>query len=379
MIDLIKHEVRKIVGNKIFIFGFIVACVLNVLVYCSTSVPSLYAYSPEKDHYVQGMEAVKIEKEVASRYKGVLTDEKVQEILKEFSQYKVEGLNSMVIGVVNGDEEYTQYYGFVELNSIQATVNFFFANADGTYNGVKVADVFKEEISVGYNTGWLSTSSYLLQVTLIVDLFLVTILSRIFSSEYDGMDALIYSSKYGKSKLVTSKIAVAFMIGMATITFFLGVNIVIALVTLGTEGLNSSVGFTRLHDFMIVNPYLLCSELLMRILLLSFSSVVGVVAITLLVSSVCNKDFTALAVAILVYFIPLFSMTVVNYNDPAFILLMFFPGLQGNALDILALNRIPISTFDIEAVFLSIAFSTMVLNPICIYFARKKVQTHQVM
>ncbi|MDR0287400.1 MAG: ABC transporter permease, partial [Clostridiales bacterium] len=84
MIDLIRYECRKILGKKIVLIGLVLLAFFNVMLYKSNSLPTMCVLPDENGGYVKGIAAVTLDKAITQKYTGTLTDEKVQEMLRDF-------------------------------------------------------------------------------------------------------------------------------------------------------------------------------------------------------------------------------------------------------------------------------------------------------
>ena len=145
----------------------------------------------------------------------------------------------------------------------------------------------------GYALGWASFGETA-DMLIICILGICIVVAPIFAGEYQsGADAVILSTRYGKNKIISAKIFVAFLFG--TIVF--AVNAVIALLlpllTFGSEG-----GALPVQIAYIV--------------------LVGLIAITLLLSARMKSAFAVLILDVLLIFIPMFfSLSKTNAWLPA--------------------------------------------------------------
>ena len=80
-------------------------------------------------------------------------------------------------------------------------------------------------------------------------------LAPIFSGEYEGVDNIILTSKYGKTKCTTAKVAAGILTAILTTALVAAFNLLLALIFYGTEGLDCSILFApqrlcrRVHSF----------------------------------------------------------------------------------------------------------------------------------
>lgn len=184
MNKLIRLELRKIFSKRLTQLAFTLVLLLSAVLSFSTY-QNKYA-SDGAGHEGSGRTAVEIDKEIAARYSGVLTDEKVQQMLSEIVPKSGEnGLNAI----------------YIYRNTIQSAVSARFSDINGNWNGLRVSDVFGgETVKIGYVDGWLSTSRNLTKILTVFSLFIIVMIAPVFCGEYSGVDNIILSSKYGRTK-----------------------------------------------------------------------------------------------------------------------------------------------------------------------------------
>lgn len=84
-----------------------------------------------------GKAAVEIDKQIALKYEGKLTDNKVQQMMSEFKPTQdLHGMNAK----------------YIYQNALQSSVFSHFADIDGNWNGLSVADVFGDKAVFGNDT-----------------------------------------------------------------------------------------------------------------------------------------------------------------------------------------------------------------------------------
>lgn len=140
MKNLIKFELRKILTKRFAVISVAAVLLLSLILSFST-LHSMYAFDGNGAEET-GKAAVEIDKQIALKYEGKLTDNKVQQMMSEFKPTQdLHGMNAK----------------YIYQNALQSSVFSHFADIDGNWNGLSVADVFGDkEIKVGYVNGWLS-------------------------------------------------------------------------------------------------------------------------------------------------------------------------------------------------------------------------------
>lgn len=89
---------------------------------------------------------------------------------------------------------------------------------NGDWNGRSVSDVFGDnELNVGYVNGWLHTSQNLAKILIVLSFVIIAMVAPVFSGEYSGVDQIILTSRFGKSKCAAAK-AIASLLAILLVT-----------------------------------------------------------------------------------------------------------------------------------------------------------------
>ena len=133
MKKLIQFELRKIFSKRLTQVTLIALLLLSFLLGFS-AYQNMYAFDG-KNREGTGRTAVEIDKSVAEKYEGILTDEKVQQMIAEFKPTQdLHGMNAV----------------YLYQNSLQSALFRKFSDMNGNWNGLSVSDVFgNEEIKIG--------------------------------------------------------------------------------------------------------------------------------------------------------------------------------------------------------------------------------------
>ena len=83
----------------------------------------------------------------------------------------------------------------------------------------------------------------MVRVFIVLALAVIIMLAPIFSGEYEGVDNIILTSKYGKTKCTTAKVAAGILTAILTTALVAAFNLLLALIFYGTEGLDCSILF----------------------------------------------------------------------------------------------------------------------------------------
>lgn len=316
---LLCFELRKILARRTALFSLAVLLLLSLALSLST-LQSMYAFDGQ-GREGSGLEAVKIDRELASRYGGVLTDESVSRMLENFRpQYDLHGMNAK----------------YLYQNAVQSSVFARFADLDGNWNGLSVRDVFgAEEIKAGYVNGLLNTGSNLAKLFLALAFVLMFLLAPVFAGEYGGVDGIILSSRYGRTKCAAAKVLAALITVLLVWLLLSGLNLIFAFAVYGTEGLDCSILFAPVEFTEGFIPYnMRCGTLLGWQLLLGLSGALCAAGMALLFSSLCRSSLAAFAISAALYIMPV--LLPVSEQSPLYRLLLLLPVYEAQYISLLS-------------------------------------------
>ena len=322
MKKLIYFELRKIFSKRLSMVTLIGILLFSALLSFSTY-QNKYAFDQNAGEG-SGKAAVEIDKEIAAKYEGILTDKKVQQMMSDFAPTSdLHGLSAI----------------YVYQNAMQSAAFSRFSDKEGNWNGLSVSDVFgNEEIKIGYVDGWLSTSKNMVRVFIVLALAVIIMLAPIFSGEYEGVDNIILTSKYGKTKCATAKVAAGILTAILTTALVAAFNLLLALIFYGTEGLDCSILFAPSDYAEGFIPFnITCGTLLKYQILLAFTCTLSVTGITLLISAISKNQIVALVAAMAIFLFPvLLPITEVN---PLFRLVGLLPVYHVLAVSLLSVEQ----------------------------------------
>lgn len=173
------------------------------------------------------------------------------------------------------------------INALRSAVFFRFSDLEGNWNGRTVSDMFgTEEIRIGYTYGWLMTSQNSVKVFLVLALAAIVIISPVFSGEYSGMDNVILTSRYGRTKCAQAKVAAGYLIVLTVTAEIAALHFIVALALYGSGGLGCSILFTPIGFAEGYIPFnITCGTLLGYRTLLAFTGIASVTGITFALSA----------------------------------------------------------------------------------------------
>ena len=322
MKKLILFELRKVFSKRLSLIALVGILLFSVLISFSTY-QNKYAFDGVNAEG-SGKTAVEIDKGIAAKYEGILTDEKVQQMMSDFAPTSdLHGLSAI----------------YVYQNAMQSAAFSRFSDKEGNWNGLSVSDVFgNEEIKIGYVDGWLSTSRNMVRVFVALALAVIIMLAPIFSGEYEGVDNIILTSKYGKTKCATAKVVAGIITAILTTTLVAAINLLLAFVFYGTEGLDCSILFAPSDYVEAFIPFnITCGTLLKYQILLAFTCTLSVTGITLFLSAISKNQIVALVAAMAIFLFPvLLPITEVN---PLFRLVGLLPIYHVLAISLLSVEQ----------------------------------------
>ena len=288
MKQLIKFEIKKIMDRPLTWTALILMLLLSVFMHFSSY---MNQYATDGQMQGHGKEAVELDKKIAAKYEGVLTDEKVEQMLEELMPKSGPPGLSVI---------------YLYQNSMQSAVAARFSDKDGNWNGLSVEDVFgKEEIKIGYVDGWLCAVQDMARIFFFFSFVVIIMLAPVFSGEYGGVENIILAGRYGRSKCATAKVIAGVLAAFVTTMAFVVINVALVFALYGKSGLDCSILFAPLTFTEGYIPFnITCGTLLKYRILLAFTGTLGVTGITLFFSALCKNQITALAAVSAVYILP---------------------------------------------------------------------------
>lgn len=322
MKKLILFELRKIFSKRLAFITLAGILLFSVVLSISTY-QNKYAFDGVSAEGT-GKTAVEIDKKIAEKYEGVLTDEKVQQMLSDFvTTSDLHGLNAT----------------YIYQNATQSAAYSRFSDIDGNWNGSSVSDVFgNEEIKIGYVDGWLSTSRNMVRTFVALALAIIIMIAPVFSGEYEGVDNILLTSKYGKTKCATAKVIAGVITATFTTALVAAINLLLALVFYGTEGLDCSILFAQREYVEAFIPFnITCGTLLKYQILLAFTCALSITGITLLISAISKNQIVAFVASMAIFLFPI--LLPIAETSPLFRFVGLLPLYHVSAISLLSVEQ----------------------------------------
>jgi len=357
MKNLIKFELCKILTNRLTLISIAVVLLLSFILSFST-LQNMYAFDGRSNEG-SGKIAVEIDKSIAAKYGGVLTDEKVQQIMYNFKPtHDLHGMNAK----------------YLYQNAMQSAAFARFSDMNGNWNWSSVSDVFgDEEIKIGYVNGWLNTSQNMAKIFIVLSLAIILMTAPVFSSEYNGVDNIILTSRYGKSKCATAKVIASLISALLATILIVAFNLIFARMVYGAEGLDCSILFATQEFVDGYIPFNITSSTLLKYqVLLAFTSAISVTGISLILSSVYKNQMIAFVVSAVIHVLPI--MLPISETNSLFRLIVLLPLYHVQYISIMSVEQMGNGMlYGIWAVPVALAFIV-----IGFIVSRKNFAKHQV-
>lgn len=130
-------------------------------------------------------------------------------------------------------------------------------------------------------------------------------IAPVFCSEYGGVDNIILTSKYGRTKCSEAKVGAGLIAAFIVRLAVVAANLLFAFVLYGKEGLDCSILFVPMSFGEVYIPFnITCGTLLKYQVLLAFTGTMSVTGITFLISAISKNQMVAV-IASAAYFFPM--------------------------------------------------------------------------
>lgn len=289
MTDLIRYEFSKLFCKKIVYISLTAFGILFSIMLYSWIFGNEWAVTQEGEQ-LYGNQAAAYNEEIIARYEGKLTDEKVRQILKEFPR-------------INGKDT------FDLSNSTYYPIARLFAKTDGTWNGKTVEEVFPQfgrPPLLGRSSRWEAFLYSLTYIFMIGGIITIIVISPVFSEEYSsGMDALILTSRFGKTRCVKAKLIASFLFSL----IYTGVILVLAFLTFylgkGFSGWDADIQLSEMMLYSRIQIPVKCWQAAAALAVLAVLSAMTLTSLVLISSLLSKTPYVSIIVAALIYVVPM--------------------------------------------------------------------------
>lgn len=339
---LVKYEFLKIFRKKSTLIVMAISLLLTAFLF---GLPIMQFQTYNQDGVIKGTEGIAYEKAQTENYAVLLTEDYVTETIKDVQKLfenpdnvgtdgnehfligdaywnniaPREKLLSMIANTYANPNEYMGYNSFSNFD-VANGANFYqtidekmenLLNASSRELSKKQIEYWenmKESIDkplqYGYYEGWeIITSSFELLMFMVLAICIVV--APVFSGEYqDGTDAIILSGKYGKTKLITAKIAASLLFGTIAFIFHIVIACGLPLMAFGIDGWNLPL---QIANTSIPYPFTFFQITLINVGIVFFVQL-AMIGLTLFLSAKMKSPYLVLIILVPVLFIPMFLM-----------------------------------------------------------------------
>lgn len=337
MIDIIKFEIKKIVGN----LAFLGASIVVIIVMGGIFFTGIY-YSQlsliERHNKTKGEN--NLYKQVVEKNYGTFDDKRVREILSDFMM------------------RYQSYDDFEKRPNdffSRCIADVFFSLSDDVYSkmneAIEVGDKitvdqidistideigfsnFENPLIIGNYVTWNDLYKITGYVSILVGIISILLCSLSFSNDTaKNINQLLLSTNYGRSKLTIAKMfAGTFLCSIIYFVLIIVCFVVFLIYNNGISGWDASFQTNFLMRFFSFSLEVNNFEVWLIIVLFNFFGILTIVGVTLVISSLTKTPFSSLAISLGLFILPL-------------LLTFIFREGTINAL----INLFPINSFDAE-------------------------------
>lgn len=321
---LYKMELYKLFHKKIFLVGVVSAILVMLLYFWFAEVGDELAVIDGKSY--TGYEAIQVNREITEEYAGVITNQKIDQIVEKY------GIPSILVDNLPG---------WRDGNYLNDFVARYFTDGSWEMGVIPTQRYSLEESELGevcnkqnrvpilaYTKGWKVFVEMFNFGLMLGSILVICGISVVFADEgTTKMLPLLFTTEEGRRKDIWAKIAASFsltfliMIGITVFDFLL-CNMVY-----GLDGFDNIAGIVLSDSFRMVHQ----QDFLNYLAILFIFGIQGMLflcSITLCVSAWYNSSFTAVVVASVVWVIPvllrmLFSglFSIIIYATPIFLVM----------------------------------------------------------
>jgi len=338
MKTLIKYEFLKILRKKSSIIIMSVSLLVTAFLF---GLPVIQYQAYNKDGVIKGLDGISYEKRQYAQLSVVLTEEYIADTIREYQKLfenpenvGYDGNERFLIGdaywnfvaprekllkvIATNYNKPGEYSGLNKLLEITTEVNFYKTRNEKietllNSSFLKLSEKQKEywhsissqvktPFKYGYYEGWeiIITSFELLMFAILA---ICIVIAPVFAGEYQARtDAVILSGKYGKTKLITAKIASSFAFGILAFTLHIFLAFGLPLAAFGLDGWNlpiQIINTTIPYPFTFLQAVIINTGIIYLVLL-------AMISLTLLLSAKLKSSHLVLAVLVPVLFVPMF-------------------------------------------------------------------------
>lgn len=250
------------------------------------------------------MEAIRQDREIVEEFQGVLTNEKLQQIVDKY------GFPS---------KTYRGFSGWWDKNFLTEFVTEYFSDGYyGSWDNYKKAETIipientnfypnieEKELYFEYNKGWTKFIEFMQFAGYALIIWLVIVLSPLFAQDYDtNMYSLIFTTENGYKKDINSKILAAFTVTLVSFLAIAGSAFAVNIAIYGLDGAQMLWCFVA-HNWLSSLSMLTMAQFTAAYLLLYGLALFMTCAFCVLASALSKNNFTSLLITSGILILPL--------------------------------------------------------------------------
>lgn len=303
MNEMIKLERKKILSRKAAGYLFIMCPVMTFIYFFFfqfgySSV--YYNYDTGKMEAASGFAAIAQRKETASQFAGELTENTINRMRRKIAEAEA------VTDEQDENSMFSALYPYRDQSAILAHLT----NPDGTLKSPSEGYPDSPSVILGYCDGWDKIFSGMGNVlSILICLFTVITISPVFAEEYSyHTDAVIYSTRYGRTRLAAAKVIASLETVTGAYIILLLLHFILYGVTYGLQGWNVNIQ-SSLHyaastyNFTFLQMFLYSAAL-------NILGIASLTLTTLFLSAKMNTPVSALIASSVICFLPvMFNFT----------------------------------------------------------------------
>ena len=337
---LLKYEFLKILRKKSTLIVMAISLIVTGFFF---GLPIMQYQTYNQNGIIKGTAGIAYEKEQCKVLSVLLSEEyitgtikEVQELFKNPDNVGYDGNEQFLIGnaywneiaprekllnlIANNYSEPNELLGYNNLPNLDiAKGAFFYQTRDSKIKALlnNPSHTFSSEqkeywnrmarkvdipLQYGYHEGWnIIISSFELLMFAVFAICIV--IAPVFSGEYQaGTDAVILCGRYGKTKLVTAKIAASFLFGTIAFVLHIVVACGLPLAAFGLDGWNLPL---QIANTTIPYPFTFLQAVLINIGII-YLVLLCMIGLTLLLSAKMKNPYLVLMIVVPILFIPMF-------------------------------------------------------------------------
>ena len=299
MTEMVRAERKKILSKRSTVTLFFISIIIIVIYFI------LFIFSYRNVYYdyengimksVGGYESIEQRKAIANLFTGELTQDTLSLIQNKLA----------IADNATFDKDETTQFSAHHVYRDQKTLLDFMTNENGSFKTIAEAYPNSTAILLGYCDGWDNMLSSMGEVLSILVCLIITIsISPVFAEEYVyHTDSVICSARYGKNKLVVAKILASIQVMVGIYGIYLLFHILLFGCIYGFNGWGVSIQ-SSLH-YGNSTYALTFGQLFLSAICLNLLGIITLTVITLFISAKMHSPVSALILACVVCFLPVF-------------------------------------------------------------------------